>query len=59
MYLLANVGEAFGSLVGNGYKRDAKSVRYLLDASNLPMYETRSQLWQRITPVYGWLAEQR
>jgi len=40
MYLLANVGEAFGSLVGNGYKRDAKSGKILLDASNLPMYET-------------------
>lgn len=40
MYLLANVGEAFGSLVGNGYQRDPKSGQILLDASNMPMWET-------------------
>ena len=40
MYLLANVGEAFGTMVGNGYKRDPKTGKVLLDASNLPMYET-------------------
>jgi hypothetical protein len=40
MYLLANVGEAFGAMVGNGYKRDPKTGKILLDAANLPMYET-------------------
>lgn len=40
MYLLANVGEPFGSLVGNGYKRDAKTGQILLDANNMPMWET-------------------
>ncbi len=40
MYLLANVGQAFGSLVGNGYQRDAKTGKILLDNSNMPMWET-------------------
>jgi hypothetical protein len=40
MFLLANEGEAFGSLVGNGYKRDLKTGRILLDANNMPMYES-------------------
>lgn len=40
MFLLANVGEAFGSLVGNGYKRDVKTGKILLDANNMPMWET-------------------
>lgn len=40
MFLLANVGEAFGSLVGNGYKRDKATGNILLDASNLPQWET-------------------
>ncbi len=40
MFLLANEGEAFGSLVGNGYKRDQKTGKILLDANNMPMWET-------------------
>jgi len=40
VYLLSNVGEAFGSLVGNGYQRDTKTGKILLDASNLPMWST-------------------
>lgn len=40
MFLDANVGEAFGSLVGNAYQRDSKSGKILLDASNMPLYVT-------------------
>src|SRR6185369_8937212 len=36
MFLLANEGEAFGTLVGNGYQRDQKTGKVLLDAKNLP-----------------------
>ncbi|HMH24457.1 MAG TPA: hypothetical protein VK563_21895, partial [Puia sp.] len=56
MYLLANVGEAFGSLVGNGYQRDAKSGKILLDASNLPMWSTGHNFGS-VLPRFtgGWL----
>jgi TonB-linked outer membrane protein, SusC/RagA family len=40
MFLLANVNEAFGSLVGNGYVRDPATGKIMLDAANMPMWET-------------------
>ena len=40
MFLNANVGEAFGSLVGNGYDRDPKTGKILLDAANMPVWST-------------------
>jgi hypothetical protein len=40
IFLMANLNEAFGSLVGNGYMRDAETGKILLDASNMPMWET-------------------
>lgn len=40
MFLLANEGEAFGSLVGNGYQRDPATGKILLDAANMPMWST-------------------
>jgi hypothetical protein len=40
MFLLANVNESFGSLVGNAYARDTATGKILLDASNMPMYVT-------------------
>ncbi len=39
IFLNAKVGEAFGSLVGQAYKRDAASGKILLDAANLPLFE--------------------
>ncbi|MBZ4188568.1 SusC/RagA family TonB-linked outer membrane protein [Niabella beijingensis] len=39
MFLLANENEAFGSLVGNAYQRDANTGKILLDDQNLPLYE--------------------
>jgi TonB-linked SusC/RagA family outer membrane protein len=55
MFLLANVGEAFGSLVGNGYQRDSKTGKILLDASNLPLWETGHNFGS-VLPDYtgGW-----
>lgn len=55
MFLLANVGEAFGSLVGNAYQRDAKTGMILLDAANQPMYETGHNFGS-VLPDYtgGW-----
>lgn len=55
MYLLANEGEAFGAIVGNGYKRDQKTGAILLDAKNLPMYESGHKLGN-VLPKYtgGW-----
>ncbi|WP_207511484.1 SusC/RagA family TonB-linked outer membrane protein [Longitalea luteola] len=40
MFLLANVNQSFGSLVGNAYMRDSATGKILLDASNMPMYVT-------------------
>ncbi|SJZ68423.1 SusC/RagA family TonB-linked outer membrane protein [Sediminibacterium ginsengisoli] len=40
VFLQSNVGEAFGTLVGNAYARDAKTGKILLDAANMPMYVT-------------------
>lgn len=40
MFLMANVNESFGSLVGNAYMRDTATGKILLDATNMPMYVT-------------------
>ena len=39
IYLFSNEGEAFGSLIGPGYKRDPATGKILLDASNMPVQE--------------------
>ncbi|RYY69244.1 MAG: SusC/RagA family TonB-linked outer membrane protein [Chitinophagaceae bacterium] len=39
IFLNAKVGEAFGSLVGQAYKRDPATGKILLDANNLPIFE--------------------
>ncbi|HWB94557.1 MAG TPA: TonB-dependent receptor, partial [Puia sp.] len=55
MYLLANEGEPFGTIVGNGYKRDQKTGQVLLDANNLPQYESGHKLGN-VLPKFtgGW-----
>jgi TonB-linked SusC/RagA family outer membrane protein len=55
MFLLANEGEAFGTIVGNGYKRDQKTGNILLDANNMPQYESGHKLGN-VLPKYtgGW-----
>jgi TonB-linked outer membrane protein, SusC/RagA family len=55
MYLMANVNEAFGSLVGNGYVRDSATGKIMLDASNMPMWETNHNFGS-VLPKYtgGW-----
>jgi len=40
IFLNATVNEPFGSLVGQSYKRDPKTNKILLDATNLPLFET-------------------
>jgi TonB-linked SusC/RagA family outer membrane protein len=39
IYLNAEVGKPFGSLVGQAYLRDAATGKIMLDASNQPMFE--------------------
>ncbi len=55
MFLLANVGEPFGSIVGNAYQRDPSSGKILLDASNMPMWESNHNFGS-VLPKYtgGW-----
>ena len=55
MFLLANEGEPFGTIVGNGYKRDSKSGQILLGANNMPLYESGHKLGN-VLPRYtgGW-----
>ncbi|TDH21486.1 SusC/RagA family TonB-linked outer membrane protein [Segetibacter sp. 3557_3] len=40
IFLNAAVNEPFGSLVGQAYLRDVKTGKIMLDAANLPMFET-------------------
>jgi TonB-linked SusC/RagA family outer membrane protein len=40
IYLNAAVGKPFGSLVGQAYLRDSATGKILLDAANLPLFET-------------------
>jgi TonB-linked SusC/RagA family outer membrane protein len=55
MYLLANEGEPFGTIVGNGYKKDPKTGKNLLDNNNMPLYESGHKLGN-VLPKYtgGW-----
>ncbi|NML19737.1 SusC/RagA family TonB-linked outer membrane protein [Pseudoflavitalea sp. G-6-1-2] len=53
MYLLANVGEAFGTLVGNGYDRDPATGKILLDNSNMPMWSTNHKLGSSLPDFTG------
>lgn len=55
MYLLANEGEPFGTIVGNGYQRDQKTGQVLLGSNNLPLYESGHKLGN-VLPKYtgGW-----
>ena len=55
MFLLAKVGEAFGSLVGNAYQRDPATGQILLDGNNMPMWESNHNFGS-VLPEYtgGW-----
>lgn len=55
MFLLSNVGDAFGSLVGNGYVRDPATGKLMLDAANMPMWSTNHNFGS-VLPDYtgGW-----
>lgn len=55
MFLLSNVNEAFGVLVGNGYQRDPNTGKILLGADNMPMWSTNHKLGS-VLPDYtgGW-----
>lgn len=55
MFLLANVGEAFGSIVGNAYQRDPSTGKILLDANNMPMWQSNHNFGS-VLPDYtgGW-----
>jgi TonB-linked SusC/RagA family outer membrane protein len=56
VYLNADVNAAFGSLVGNAYRRDTKTGKILLDAANLPMFEENHDFGS-VVPDFtgGWL----
>ncbi|SKB55139.1 TonB-linked outer membrane protein, SusC/RagA family [Sphingobacterium nematocida] len=53
VYLYANKGEAFGSLVGPGYKRDAATGKILLDNANLPIQELNKNFGSVIPDFTG------
>jgi hypothetical protein len=40
IFLNAEVGQPFGSLVGQAYLRDVKTGKIMLDANNLPLHKT-------------------
>jgi TonB-linked SusC/RagA family outer membrane protein len=51
VYVNARVGEAYGSLVGRGYKRDVKTGKVLLGTNNQPLYED-NHTFGNIVPEY-------
>ncbi len=53
VYLFANKGAAFGSLVGPGYKRDEATGKILLDNSNLPIQELNKDFGSVIPEFTG------
>lgn len=55
MFLLANVGQPFGTIVGNAYQRDPASGKILLDANNMPMWASNHNFGS-VLPDYtgGW-----
>lgn len=53
VYLYANKNQAFGSLVGPGYKRDEATGKMLLDNSNLPIQEMNKNFGSVIPDFTG------
>ena len=51
-YLNSYVGEAFGSLIGPTYQRDAATGKILLDNSNLPLYTASTHNFGSVLPDY-------
>lgn len=53
VYLLANVNEAFGTLVGNGYQRDPATGKILLGNDNMPLWSTNHKLGSAVPDFTG------
>ncbi len=56
MFLYANKGEAFGTLMGPGYKRDEATGKIMLDANNMPVQELNKNFGSVLPDLTGgWL----
>lgn len=55
MFLLANVGQAFGTIVGNSYQRDPATGKILVGNNGLPLWESNHDFGS-VLPNYtgGW-----
>lgn len=53
MFLLSNVNEAFGTLVGNGYQRDSATGKILLGNDNMPLWSTNHKLGSAVPEFTG------
>ncbi|SFG02619.1 SusC/RagA family TonB-linked outer membrane protein [Pontibacter chinhatensis] len=50
MYLYSNVGEQFGSIVGQAYQRDPETGKILLGSNNMPLYTTATHNFGSVLP---------
>ncbi|WP_205500293.1 SusC/RagA family TonB-linked outer membrane protein [Rufibacter psychrotolerans] len=50
VYLYSNVGQPFGTMVGQAYQRDEATGKILLGANNLPLYTTATHNFGSVLP---------
>ncbi|WP_299820857.1 SusC/RagA family TonB-linked outer membrane protein [uncultured Pontibacter sp.] len=50
MYLYSNVGEQFGTIVGQAYQRDPATGKILLGSNNMPLYTTATHNFGTVLP---------
>ncbi|OKL40397.1 SusC/RagA family TonB-linked outer membrane protein [Pontibacter flavimaris] len=55
IYLNSEVGEPFGSLVGNAYKRDPETGKKLIGKDNMPVFETNHNFGSVLPDLTGGL----
>ncbi|MGN6420336.1 MAG: SusC/RagA family TonB-linked outer membrane protein [Pseudobacter sp.] len=53
VFLLANVNEAFGTLIGNGYQRDPETGKILLGTDNMPLWSPNQKLGSAVPDFTG------
>lgn len=53
VYVNAEVGKAYGTLIGRGYRRDPKTNKILLGTNNMPLYEDNHEFGNIVPDLTG------
>ena len=53
VYVNAEVGKAYGTLIGRGYRRDPKTNKILLGTNNMPLYEDNHEFGNIVPELTG------